>query len=40
MTASRETTGAAWLGYTFRELHQIAARAAVYCRWGRPVRLC
>lgn len=25
---------AAWLGYTFRELHQIAARAAVYCRWG------
>jgi hypothetical protein len=25
---------AAWLGYTFRELHQIAARATVYCRWG------
>jgi hypothetical protein len=25
---------AAWLGYTFRELHQIAARATIYCRWG------
>lgn len=25
---------AAWLGYSFRELHQIAARATVYCRWG------
>ena len=24
----------AWLGYTFRELHQIAARATIYCRWG------
>lgn len=24
----------AWLGYSFRELHQIAARATVYCRWG------
>jgi hypothetical protein len=25
---------AAWLGYTLRELHQIAARATIYCRWG------
>ncbi len=25
---------AAWLGYSFRELHQIAARATVYCRRG------
>lgn len=31
MTGSPE---AAWLGYTFRELNQIAVRAAVYCRWG------
>jgi hypothetical protein len=30
--SSREQ--AAWLGYSFRELHQIAARATVYCRWG------
>jgi hypothetical protein len=27
-------TEAAWLGYSFRELHQIAARATIYCRWG------
>jgi hypothetical protein len=25
---------AAWLSYSFRELHQIAARATLYCRWG------
>lgn len=25
---------AVWLGYSFRDLHQIAARATVYCRWG------
>jgi len=24
----------AWLGYTFGELHQIAGRATVFCRWG------
>ena len=33
MTGGRQAE-AAWLGYTLRELHQIAARATVYCRWG------
>lgn len=34
MTGRQEAEAPAWLGYTFGELHQIAARAAVYCRWG------
>jgi hypothetical protein len=34
ISGSQQATEAAWLGYTFRELHQIAARATVYCRWG------
>jgi hypothetical protein len=34
MTGSQQAAEAAWLGYTFRELHQIAARATIYCRWG------
>lgn len=33
MTAGQQEQ-AAWLGYSFLELHQIAARATVYCRWG------
>jgi hypothetical protein len=36
MTSTQAGSGpeAAWLGYSLRELHQIAARATVYCRWG------
>jgi hypothetical protein len=34
MTGRQEAVEAAWLGYTLRELHHIATRATVYCRWG------